>query len=72
MKVCISEEYISDSSPYLTWTTDGECYSSIGCCNCILRNEPDCETTEVFALAVARTNELPCVVDTDDYPELLV
>ena len=72
MKVCISEKYTSDSSPYLTWTTDGMCYGDTGCDNCTLHDEPDCDATEVFALTVARINKLPCVVDTDDYPELFI
>ena len=72
MKVRISEERISDSSPYPTWTTGGRCYGGTGCYNCILHDEPDCDATEVFALAVAIVHKLPCVVDTNDYPELFI
>ena len=72
MKVIISEEYTSDNSPYLTWTTDGLCYGGTGCCNCILHDAPNCGATEVIALAVAMVHKLPCVVDTNDYPELFI
>ena len=72
MKVCISEGCVSDNLPYPTWKTDGGCFGGTGCYTCILYKAANCDVTEVLAIAVARTNKLPCVVDTDDYPELFI
>ena len=74
MKVNISamSTKADDDLPYCTWTTNGGCFGGTSCYNCVLHDESDCDITEVFALAVARTNKLPCVVDTDDYPEVFI
>ena len=54
-----------------TWTLDGTCLFPCNCQDCMFDTTALCNT-RTSIIASLNTTSFPYILDTDDYPELLI
>ena len=70
MTIAIIKDHIYDYSGY-AWTLKGTCLFSVNCRDCMFDTTALCNT-RTSIIASLNITSFPYILDTDDYPELLI